>query len=202
MQVDTSVAESDVGKLHGGMEASFTVDAYPGERFQGRVRQVRDAATNIQNVVTYDAVLDVGNPDLRLKPGMTANVTFVYAERSDVLRVPNAALRFRPPAGWKERPAAAGGSRPGEGAGGAARAPEKAGRDAAPAARTVWVLAEDGPRPVKVVPGISDGVYTEVAGGSLHAGDQVVTDTGAASAAAERKAASRGGPGGSLRRIL
>ena len=77
--------------------ATFTVDAYPDERFQGVIRQIRDAAQTVQNVVTYDAVVDVDNPDLKLKPGMTANVTFVYAERTDVLRVPSAALRFRPP---------------------------------------------------------------------------------------------------------
>ncbi len=97
MQVNTSVAESDVGKLQAGMKANFTVDAYPGERFRGEVRQVRDSATTTQNVVTYDAVLDVTNEELKLKPGMTANVTFVYARREDVLKVPNAALRFRMP---------------------------------------------------------------------------------------------------------
>jgi HlyD family secretion protein len=97
MQVDTSVAESDVGRLRDGMPATFTVDAYPGRTFQGAVRQVRNAPQTVQNVVTYDAVVDVENPDLALKPGMTATVTFIYAERDDTLRVPNAALRFRPP---------------------------------------------------------------------------------------------------------
>jgi len=96
MQVDTSVAEADVGKLVAGMAATFTVDAFPGERFQGKVRQIRNAPTTLQNVVTYDAVIDVANPDLKLRPGMTANITFIAAEKDDVLRVPNAALRFRP----------------------------------------------------------------------------------------------------------
>ena len=82
MQVDTSVAEADVGKLAPGMEATFTVDAFPDERFKGTVRQIRNAPQTVQNVVTYDAVIDVDNPDLKLKPGMTANVTFVYAERT------------------------------------------------------------------------------------------------------------------------
>ena len=96
MQVDTSVAEADVGKLTAGMDATFMVDAYPGERFKGKVRQIRNAAQTVQNVVTYDAVIDVNNSDLKLRPGMTANVNFVFANREDVLRVPNAALRFRP----------------------------------------------------------------------------------------------------------
>ncbi|MCU1276758.1 MAG: secretion protein HlyD, partial [bacterium] len=98
MQVDTSVAEADVGKLKPQMAATFTVDAYPAERFRGTVRQIRNAPTTVQNVVTYDAVIDVDNSDLKLKPGMTANVTFVFAEKRDSLRVANAALRFKPPA--------------------------------------------------------------------------------------------------------
>ena len=96
MQVDTNVAEADVGKLSPGMETSFTVDAYPTEKFKGKVRQIRNAPQTVQNVVTYDAVIDVDNGALKLKPGMTANVTFVYAEKDDVLKVPNAALRFKP----------------------------------------------------------------------------------------------------------
>jgi len=97
MQVDTNVAEADVGKLRPEMEATFTVDAYPQERFRGKVRQIRNAPITVQNVVTYDAVIDVENPELKLKPGMTANVSFIYAQKGDVVRVPNAALRFRPP---------------------------------------------------------------------------------------------------------
>jgi HlyD family secretion protein len=96
MQVDTSVAEADVGKLSAGMPASFTVDAFPGERFKGSVRQIRNAPQTVQNVVTYDAVIDVDNGDLKLRPGMTANITFVSAEKDDVLRVPNAATRYKP----------------------------------------------------------------------------------------------------------
>ena len=96
MQVDTSVAEADIGRLVKGMPATFTVDAYPGTPFTGTVREIRNAPQTVQNVVTYDAVIDVSNPDLRLKPGMTANVTFVYAQRDRALRVTNAALRFRP----------------------------------------------------------------------------------------------------------
>jgi len=123
MQVDSSVAEADVGKLRPGMDATFFVDAYPSERFTGEVRQIRNAPQTVQNVVTYDAVLDVSNPDLKLKPGMTANITFVTAERGDVLRVPNAALRFRPPPemlarlspGGAQDKTGAGGARAGQG---------------------------------------------------------------------------------------
>ncbi len=132
MQVDTSVAEADVGKLSTGMAATFTVDAFPGERFRGKVRQIRNAPTTLQNVVTYDAVIDVANPDLKLRPGMTANITFIAAEREGVVRVPNAALRFRPtpeiftalgipvPAGVRDAGNRAGAPGGGTGAGGGA----------------------------------------------------------------------------------
>jgi HlyD family secretion protein len=96
MQVDTSVAEADVGKLSAGMPATFTVDAFPGEHFHGKVRQIRNAPQTLQNVVTYDAVIDVANGDLKLRPGMTANITFVSAEKDNVLRAPNAAMRYKP----------------------------------------------------------------------------------------------------------
>ena len=97
MQVHAAVSEADVGRLAPGMPATFVVDAYPDERFKGVIRQIRDAPQTLQNVVTYDAVIDVDNPDHRLKPGMTANVTFVYAAHKGVLRIPSAALRFLPP---------------------------------------------------------------------------------------------------------
>ncbi len=110
MQVDTSVSEADIGKLKSGMAATFTVDAYPTKVFRGSIRQLRNAPQTVQNVVTYDAVIDVANPGLELRPGMTANVTFVYDQRDSALRVANAALRFQPPAelaarqGWWTRP--------------------------------------------------------------------------------------------------
>jgi HlyD family secretion protein len=96
MQVITNTDEADVGKLKTGMDASFTVDAYTGETFRGTIRQVRLAATTVQNVVTYNAVIDVSNPDLRLKPGMTANVKIIIEKIENALRLPNAAIRFRP----------------------------------------------------------------------------------------------------------
>jgi HlyD family secretion protein len=96
MQVDTNVSEADIGRIGMGQTATFTVDAYPNSPFTGKVSQVRNAPITIQNVVTYDAVVEVANPDMQLKPGMTANVSFLIAERRDSLKVPNAALRFQP----------------------------------------------------------------------------------------------------------
>jgi HlyD family secretion protein len=96
MQVDTNMSEADIGRIVGGQEATFTVDAYPERTFQGRVFEIRNAPQTIQNVVTYDVVIQVDNKELRLKPGMTANVTIVVAHREGVLKIPNAALRFQP----------------------------------------------------------------------------------------------------------
>ena len=96
MQVDTNVSEADIGRVRVGQRVTFTVDAYQNITFTGEVMQVRNAPITVQNVVTYDAVVQVANPDLRLKPGMTANVSFLVAERQDVIKVPTAALRFQP----------------------------------------------------------------------------------------------------------
>jgi HlyD family secretion protein len=165
MQVDTNVAEADVGRLVPGMTATFTVDAYPSETFRGKVRQIRNAPQTVQNVVTYDAVIDVTNHDLKLRPGMTANVTFVYAEKDDVLKVPNAALRFRPPPELL-------GEKKGGGGGGRAggRGPE------APDRRTVWRLDGTDPHAVPIRLGVSDGTNTEVLEGPLQPGDALVTE--------------------------
>ncbi|MFO0700178.1 MAG: efflux RND transporter periplasmic adaptor subunit [Nitrospira sp.] len=94
MQVDTNVSESDIGGMSEGREAVFTVDAYPGISFTGIIKQVRLAPISVQNVVTYNVVVSVDNADLRLKPGMTANVSIVVAQKDQVIKVPNAALRF------------------------------------------------------------------------------------------------------------
>lgn len=97
MRIEAMVSEADVGGVEEGQSVTFTVDAYLGRTFQGRVTQVRFAPITNQNVVNYSAVIDVSNDDLKLRPGMTANVSVISAQRRDVLRVPNAALRFRPP---------------------------------------------------------------------------------------------------------
>lgn len=158
MQVDTSVAESDIGKLLPDMPVTFTVDAWPQERFHGKVRQIRNAATTLQNVVTYDAVVGVENSDLKLRPGMTANVTFVYGERDNVLRVPNAALRFRPKDAEPEKR-------------------ERGARNET-AQRTVWVLREGAPQQVTLRTGLSDGSMSEVLEGDLREGDALITAQG------------------------
>ena len=187
MQVDTSVAEADVGKLRAGMQATFTVDAFPGEPFKGAVRQIRNAATTVQNVVTYDAVIDVDNSDLRLRPGMTANITFVFANKDDVLRVTNAALRFRPsadlmsalklemPHGHRSGSDGAA-SGPSQRPGGPARAGGSPKGDEAPDRRTVWVLRDDLPSPIRIKTGTTDGTKTEVVEGALQVGDLVISD--------------------------
>jgi HlyD family secretion protein len=97
MQIDANVAEADIGGVAVGQQVDFTVDAFPLRTFTGQVVQVRNAPLTVQSVVTYDTVIEVGNPDLKLKPGMTANVSIVTARRENVLKIPNAALRFRPP---------------------------------------------------------------------------------------------------------
>jgi HlyD family secretion protein len=167
MQVDTNVAEGDVGRLEVGMKTYFTVDSFPGQRFFGKIRQIRNAATTVQNVVTYDAVIDVDNTDLRLRPGMTANVTVVYAERQGVLVVPNTALRFRPP-GITAFPGASG-----------ERRQRGMGPHAADAqeTKTVWVLRGGAPAPVSLHVGLTDGTVTEVVDSELAENDPVVVDT-------------------------
>jgi HlyD family secretion protein len=173
IQVDTSVSEGDVGKLSAGTEAGFTVDAYAGERFSGTVRQIRYNASTVQNVVTYDAVIDVANPDGKLMPGMTANVSFTYADKDEVLRVPNAALRFRAPVAWTGN-AVAEGSNPD-----ASKGRDGRGGTTPKDRRTVWVLRDGKPVAASIRIGISDGRLTEVVEGDLAVGDLLVTDAGA-----------------------
>ncbi len=159
MQVDTNVAEGDVGKIRAQMPVSFTVDAYPGKQFPGRVRQVRDNAQTIQNVVTYDAVIDVDNNERLLKPGMTASVTFVYAEKSDVTRVPTAALRFKPDPATLSLMAATTPS-----------------TSAHTNERVVWVQRAGRPVPIVAEIGISDGTYTELVSGDVDPKDIVIEE--------------------------
>ncbi len=172
MQVDTNVSESDIGGITEGKEATFTVDAYPGYQFSGTIRQVRLSPINVQNVVTYNVVVNVDNQDLRLKPGMTANVSIVVAQRDAVLKVPNAALRFTPPtSGQVDRTKLGGtptkekGAEPSAGAGRGTQAPS----------RTVWMQGATGElEPIHVQMGISDGVVTEILSEELSEGTLVV----------------------------
>jgi HlyD family secretion protein len=183
MEVHTNVAESDIGRLKPGMRVSFTVDAYPGEPFRGSIRDIRNAPQVVQNVVTYDAVIDVANDDLKLKPGMTATVSVVTDRREDVLTVPNTALRFRPDSAGS---AAAGGGPQfgaGQNAGGGGarergqRRNREGGEDGPPPVvkRTVYVLVNSEPQPREITTGLSDGRITEVTGGELREGEQVIT---------------------------
>jgi len=172
MQIDANVEEADVGGVAIDKEVDFTVDAFPTRTFQGKVVQVRNAPITVQNVVTYDTVIGVGNQDQKLKPGMTANVSIVAAHRDDTLKIPNSALRFRmpdqtPTAAPKRDPSASGrgpGNKPGGNR--TERRPE----------RTIFVLAAGASKPtaVTIKTGISDGVTTEVLEG-LKEGDRVVT---------------------------
>jgi HlyD family secretion protein len=146
MEVNANVSESDIGGVSEGTRANFRVDAYPKQFFEGTVTQVRNAPISIQNVVTYDVVITVDNRDLKLKPGMTANVTIVTASKENPLRVPNGALRFRMPNAPFEKKST-----------------------------VVWVLDhESTPHRVTVETGIADSLSTEVVGGPLQEGDRVI----------------------------
>jgi HlyD family secretion protein len=174
MQVDTNVSEGDVGRLQVGMKTYFTVDSFPGQRFLGTIRQIRNAATTVQNVVTYDVMIDVDNSDLRLRPGMTANVTIVYAERKDVLALSNTALRFRgPPSAGADSsspsPSGSARQRHPHGGGAAAADPD------APQTKTVWVLRGGVPEQVSIHTGLTDGTITEIVDG-LNEADAVIVD--------------------------
>lgn len=171
MQIDTNVAEADVGAVEVGQDVDFTVDAFPQRVFHGKVVQVRNAPITVQNVVTYDTVIGVNNPDLKLKPGMTANVSIQIAHRDNVLQVKNAALRYRPAdASTLEArlSAAKPGASPGQGQ------HNSGGRRPRGGERTVYILSGGRPKPVQIKTGISDGVVTEVTEG-LKEGDQIVT---------------------------
>ncbi len=157
MQVDTNVDEADVGQVRMGQATRFTVDAYPGTIFRGTVMQIRQAPINVQNVITYDVVVGVSNTDLKLLPGMTANVKILTSEKDDVLKVPNAALRFRPAEVKTENRVHAAGKRQA-------------------AATNLYVLGPDGkPKAVQVKLGITDGQFTAVQASDLKEGDQVIT---------------------------
>jgi HlyD family secretion protein len=155
MQVDTSVDEADIGKVRLGQEAEFTVDAYPTNPFQGTVHDIYNQPLVVQNVVTYDAIIRVKNPDLKLKPGMTANITIKVGYRDKVIKLPNAALRYSP----EKTPGTA--------------TPPKAGKADT---TKVWVLKNGKAVPVSVTLGLNDGIYTEVVSGELNAGDEVIVE--------------------------
>ena len=168
MQVDTNVDEADVGRVRVGQAAGFTVDSFPGRTFPGAVVQVRKAPQVVQNVVTYDVVVSAPNPELVLLPGMTANVRIVTDRKASVLAVPNAALRFRPPAGRADAAPAA--TREQGGAGSAPRSDSLRGT-----VGRVWTVDPGGElRAVELRLGITDGVATEILAGEPREHQQVV----------------------------
>ncbi len=187
MQVDTNVDEADVGRVALRQPATFSVDAYPGDRFKGEIVQIRQAPQVVQNVVTYDAVVAVGNPDLKLKPGMTANVKILVAQHDQVLLVPNAVFRVRldGPAP-SQRPAQSGQSAAAGRAGGA-RAPDTS-------RQRLWVLEGGKPVARDVSTGLSDGERTEVLSG-LREGEAVIVGLGG------NGRSSPAGPGGPRLRL-
>ncbi len=183
MQIEAKVAEADVGQVEVGQDADFNVDAFPSQIFHGKVAQVRNAPNMDQNVVTYDTIIEVSNPGLKLKPGMTANVSIIIAHRDNALKVPNAALRFRPPEVSGARKAGSTSN-----SGRAAIVAEKSTnsdrkKDKRKAERTVYVRGLVGgstnfhysllPQPVQIKTGTSDGSQTEVVQG-LNEGDEVI----------------------------
>ncbi|MGH7815182.1 MAG: efflux RND transporter periplasmic adaptor subunit [Candidatus Binataceae bacterium] len=157
MQVDSNVSESDIGNVKSGEDATFRVDAFPDRDFKGTVGQVRQTPITVQNVVTYDVVVKVDNSSLLLKPGMTANVTIVTAQRDNAVRVPLDALRFTPP-GTPARPS------------------DLLDASGKPHQTQVWMRSGAGIQPAAITIGLNDGRWAELLYGKLHSGDRVVTD--------------------------
>ena len=175
MQIDSNVAEADVGGVVEGQSVDFTVDAYPTRTFHGEVTQVRNSPITVNNVVTYDTVISVTNADYKLKPGMTANVSIIVAQRDDALKIPNVALRFRPPDNAVVLTNAVGGvMQTNEITAGKALHKNKGNRGI----HTVYVTIgdENAPqlKPMQIKTGITDGIFTEVLDG-LKEGDNVVS---------------------------
>jgi HlyD family secretion protein len=178
MQIDTSIDEADIGHVAVGQNVTFTVDAYPEITFNGKVSEVRNAPITVQNVVTYDAVITVDNTSLKLKPGMTANVTVGIATKKAVLRVPNAALRFKPPTITAK---------------GGINKPDQQGSKL-PKGPSVWILENKEPKFVKITTGISDGNYREIISGDLSEGQQIIMDLANSSKKKNDPAAGVGAP--------
>ena len=169
MQIDVNVSESDVGSLSQGGKASFRVEAFANKRFDAVIREIRQAPLTIQNVVTYDAVLNTSNEELLLKPGMTATVRLVASQRDTVLRVPDQALRFTPKLGTA-----------------------LLNNEGAPGVARVFVLRDGAPAEVRVDTGLDDDTYTEIVGGDLKDGDEVIIGEAAVGSAAQQPARTSG----------
>ncbi len=158
MQIDTSVAEADIGGVRKGQTVNFSVDAFPDREFQGKVFQVRLNPTIQQNVVTYDVVVSVDNRERLLMPGMTANVHIITAQRKNVLRIPNSILRYRPAVAQAPTPA------------------EDSPTADSSEGKTVYLLRNNQVTPVRIQTGITDNKFTEVVGGDLKPGDRLIVE--------------------------
>ena len=193
MQIDANVAEADVGNVDVGQNVDFTVDAFPNRTFRGQINQVRNAAVTVQNVVSYDTVISVSNDDLKLKPGMTANASIVVARRENVLKLGNAAFRFRLPETGDSAPKPSVEKTSFTGKKPSGRKSESR------VERTVYLLRDGKPAPTQIKVGISDGVFTEVIEG-LNEGDQVIIgSTGASQPSAQTAPASSNPFSGGMR---
>ena len=192
MQVIANIDQADIGLVEQAKSVRFSVDAFPGKEFDGKIEQMRLNPVNVQNVVTYNVVIDVANPDQKLKPGMTANLTITIDERNNVLKVPNSALRFTPQDGTRQRTGAGAGQGQGQGQGRRQQQQQQGDNAAgnggenrfAPASapvlpgqvRVVWVMGQNGkPERRRITVGLSDGSATEVVDGELKEGDMVIT---------------------------
>ena len=151
MQIDTNVDEADIGKVTVGQNVDFTVDAYSETTFKGSVWQIRNAPIIVQNVVTYDVVIKVDNSELKLKPGMTANVSIIIAIKKKALKIPNVALRFMPS--------------------------EKETGESVKKGLGIWIIEKGEPKRIPIVTGISDGNYTELVSGALKEGQEVIIES-------------------------
>lgn len=210
MQVQADVDQSDIGRIKVGQIARFNVDAYPEDEFRGRIAQIRYNAQVNQNVVTYPVILELSNPEGRLRPKMTANVNIDTATVPNVLRIPNAALRFKPPTEEGSSKSASGASGGGDamqrmgragggGLAGAAGTLPSGGRRAhgGPKPSTVYVLDENKKlKPVQIRTGITDGRYTQVLSGDLKEGTAVVVGLATAKVEGPPPMGGSGGPGG------
>jgi HlyD family secretion protein len=177
MQLEVDIDEADVGKVREGHTASFTVDAYPNERFPAKISVIRYASQTVEGVVTYKAILTIDNSELLLRPGMTATAEIVVEQVKQALLVPNTALRFTPPDTSKRDSRGLLGSL-------IRRGPPRFRRPSAPAransrTRNIWILRDGEPVRLQVTVGASDGRRTQVTSGDLKEGDAVITDTAA-----------------------
>lgn len=175
MEIAANIDEADIGRIKPGQKVTFTVNAFPGRTFDGIVKQVRLGSETVNNVVIYTTIVAIENPRQELLPGMTANLRIETERRTDVLRVPNAALRWRPPAAEAAAPAAPVAAAPRRGRRGDGAREDQPGQPA-----QIYLLGSDGrPEPVAVRIGVSDGNYTEIVAGPVEAGREVIIGGGA-----------------------